>query len=768
MPDAIDRKQQQTRADTYRWPQKVKRYGLEAHPFLRLFVGLYENMVPWNLHPKGWDAEGLNAYICERLLPGLKPTDCTGPSDDPFGGKYYLQSIALEAALQADEHAELVALRARLGEDPEGVRKDVLRFFNNRKQVRFTEWWDFMNQRYSHEPAWMYCVLKSVFDDCGRGVRRAPDRVEEKVLEKMTAAVAEGALVPGVGLASQYVIDRMGLLCGTNRYLREGWTRIPGISTNGPSDEGVRLLSFLGRKAGWCVASEGVGRSYLNSCDFFVMCRKDRPVVGARVGKDTLNEAAGYRNGRQNYARDIELLRRVVFRDQQWHNSSRWAGILNTDWQDAEWHEVLNRFPFGWDYAPEHLRKDSGLRQQVIASLVRQSAMDPFWARFIPGEFSERPEFLEAEKKAWLQHLDAMPLDFLKVPQKLWSDPEIVKALESCWELYAASRALEMEEIPEHILRGDAFKVHWAHGWEVALRGAPMAWTVVPRLLQEFPSVREAWIAGWEKAVRNNPEQGFPEELRDVRVVRDSWVRGWLWVLRGRNGRWNHIPEELREQPDIMEAVVDCLAVQLRCSPKHWCHVPVELRDAPALREARVHGWEAEVLRCPEKLGLVPEELMERLRSFPRIRSHWLQRVLLEPTNPSDVPGVLWNDPEIVKSLETGWANYVSSRGVDAREIPACIQRQDAFRQPWVQGWVNELLWFPDKLARVPEPLREMPAVNEAAIEGWLKALHGAPEKWGLVPAGFRAIPKLREAVAAGWEVALRRNPESWSLVPEG
>ena len=60
MQDMIDPKKQATRADVYRWPQKVKRYGLDLHPFLRLFVGLYENTVPWNKHSKGWNAALLN------------------------------------------------------------------------------------------------------------------------------------------------------------------------------------------------------------------------------------------------------------------------------------------------------------------------------------------------------------------------------------------------------------------------------------------------------------------------------------------------------------------------------------------------------------------------------------------------------------------------------------------------------------------------------------------------------------------------------------
>jgi hypothetical protein len=832
MPDAIDQQQQQqTRADTYRWPQKVKRYGLEAHPFLRLFVGLYENTVPWNLHPKGWDADLLNAYIRERLLPGLKPTVCTGPLDDPFGGKYYLQSIALEAALQADEHAELVALRARLGEDPDGVWAEVLRFFNKRKQVRFTEWWNFMSRVYSHEPAWMYCVLKSVFDDCGRGVRRAPDRLEERALEKMTASVRQGALVPGIGLASQYVMERMGLLCGTARYLHEGWTRIPGVSTKGPSEEGVRLLAFLGRKAGWCVASEGIGRLYLNDCDFFVMCTKDRPVVGARIGHDSLYEAAGYRNGRQDFGRDIELLRRVVFPSQQWGVGSRWAGITATHWTDADWHEALNRFPFGWEYAPGHLRRDPGLRQQVMVALVRQSALDPFWARFIPGEFSGRPEFLKAEKMAWLSHLKESPVDPSSVPSKLLNDPEIVRALESGWGCYAASHALETGEIPEQILRCETFKLHWTNGWKAALLGDPRAWSLVPGLLQESPSVREAWIEGWRQALRRSSGSwsNLPEELRELPDIKDAWTDRWKVELRKRPRASSHIPHALRDLPQVRRAWIRGWANELRALPVMEC--PDEIKELPIIRDALLEGWtkvlsrsleawnracgesgdrpgpakvcvndwEAKVRSALESWRLVPAEFKE----LPSIQEIWLQYWEGALRNVSrayaHVPMELRKVPRLLEACTEGvqaelrrspercfssaagliefpefWAiakvavmDHLEKTPVHPVNVPDILLRDSETVRALQQGWQKCAASRAMNADEIPVTILVLGTFKSCWAQGWTKELLRHPGVWAQVPQELTKLPDVREARINGWEAALEIAPGRWTEVPD-
>ncbi|MEI7776453.1 MAG: hypothetical protein WCK17_16945, partial [Verrucomicrobiota bacterium] len=551
----IDQNKHTTRADVYRWPQKVKRYGLDLHPFLRLFVGLYENTVPWNKHAKGWSADLLNEYIRETLLPALEPTDCAGSCDEPFGAKYYLKNVALEAALQGDEHAELVALRSRVASDPDGVKAAVLHFFNKRKQVRFREWWDVMQKQYPDNPAWIYCVLKSVFDDCGRGVRRAPDRVEPRALHALAVAVQQGKLVPGAGLVSLYVMERMRLLTGTARYLHHGWTRIPGISTGAPTKEGVSLLAFLGRKAGWCVASEGVGRSYLSRCDFFILCDRDTPVVGARIGHDGIYEAAGYRNGPQHHRRDIELLCRVVFPNRKGFHSYYADGDMES-WTDTHWIEALKRFPFGWEHAPVHLRKDPALKNEVFAALLRQSAMDPFWACHIPLEFYGRPELADIERISWLSHLENVPVQPSTVPSVLFSDPDMVKALEKGWEKFAQANPLYAEQIPEQIFQKETFKRHWAKGWRKELLRCASTWERVPRTLKAISNVQKSWINGWIMALRRSVDQWrrIPEELANLPDVKEARITGWVLVLQHSTQRWTGVPQELKEQPRVRAA----------------------------------------------------------------------------------------------------------------------------------------------------------------------------------------------------------------------
>ncbi|RFC43650.1 MAG: hypothetical protein DVB28_001413 [Verrucomicrobia bacterium] len=749
MPDTIDQNQQMTPADTYRWPQKVKRYGLNSHPFLRLFVGLFENTIPWNKHPKGWDAKLLNEHIREALLPALRPTDCSDASGDPFRDKYYLKNIALEAALQADEHAELVALRSRASSNPEAVKAEVLHFFNKRKQVRFTEWWDFMNGKYPNEPAWIFCVLKSIFDECGRGVRRPPDSVEADPLRTFAAAVEQGKFVPGVCIASRYVVERMKHLNGTNRYLHNGWTRIPGISTLGPSRDGVQLLAFLGRKARWCVASEGTGRIYLQDCDFFVLCEHNKPVVGARIGKTTIYEAAGYRNGAQPFTHDIELLRRVVFPSQTWvFYSRRHSESLNSDlqsWSDEQWRVVLKRFPFGWDHAPEHIRNDIALKNEVFASLIRQAALDPFWANYFPTEFAGRAEFTQLAKESWKEHLTKSPVKLSKIPEKFLSDPNIRKAWQTGWENCAYLRAIDAVEIPEQILQMDTFKPRWAAGWVKALSHAALkdlkAYSKrIPHELRELPNVREAFINSWQAELRRSPEsfkhvpeelialpgvsqaweaelrrypasfKDVPDELREMPSVREAWIQGWEGQLRHFSESFKYLPQELRDLPNLRDTWVSGWEAQLRCSPESFADTPAELRELPSVRNAWISGWEAQLRSLPKIWRHLPHELKE----LPRVKDAWIST---------------W-EAELRRSSRS-WIN-----------VPAELRALPNFRQIWINGWEMQLRNYPRCWGSVPWELRELPFFHDVWISAWAAELRSSPESLQHVPTALLEIIK--------------------------
>ena len=745
MPDTIDQNQQTTPADTYRWPQKVKRYGLNTHPFLRLFVALFENTVPWNKHPKGWDANLLNEYIRETLLPALKPTDCVGESNAPFSDKYYLKNIALEAALQADEHAELVALRSRVSSDPEGVKSKVLHFFNKRKQRRFTKWWDFMNREYSDEPAWIYCVLKSVFDECGRGVRRTPDRVEPDAMRNLAAAVQQGKFVPGVGIANRYVIERMSHLTGTDRYLHNGWTRIPGISTNCPSADGVRQLSFLGRKAGWCVASEGTGRMYLGTCDFFVMCDRDKPVVGARIGKDTIYEAAGYRNGEQPFTRDIEVLRRVVFPYQSWaiRNRSRasFSSSRTQPWSDGQWRDVLIRFPFGWDEAPEHIRNDVALKNEVLAALIRQSAMDPFWLPYVPTEFVGRPEFAQLVKDSWKEHLMSRPVPLSKIPVQFLNDPDIVDAWQFGWEYYADSIALEADKIPEQILRSDTFTAHWAKGWERTFNGS-------------IPGNITTW---WQRT---------PHELRELPSIKEALINGWEAELRRSSRCWGNVPHELRALPNFRQLWINGWEAQLRDHPKTWVSIPAELREMPLFKQLLINGWEAELRRSPESSQHIPSELLE----LPSI-----QEALNDPRKKSseDAAASVQHETRLMDGCRHPLPSQIQDpRTLRILELMSSTDQVDQLLESWAtlkssgsRSPKSLILGMSDE--ELPPALAANAEIRKARERYWRGIVKEDPRAFPRVPESLRSDAKVLANLRAALGPEIRSNPMIWETLHE-
>jgi hypothetical protein len=102
----------------YRWPQKVHRYGLMPHPFLRLFVALYENKVPWNTRPQGWCAESLRAYIRAEMLPSLRPVAPRKSAGTSFGDRYYLHRIHFDAALNEAGNQYLAKLKKEHARNP--------------------------------------------------------------------------------------------------------------------------------------------------------------------------------------------------------------------------------------------------------------------------------------------------------------------------------------------------------------------------------------------------------------------------------------------------------------------------------------------------------------------------------------------------------------------------------------------------------------------------------------------------------------------------
>lgn len=799
MKDMIDPKKQATRSDVYRWPQKVKRYGLDLHPFLRLFVGLYENTVPWNKHSKGWNAALLNEYIRDTLLPALEPTDCSGSLDDPFGAKYYLKNVALEAALQADEHAELVALRPRVSSDPEGVKAAVLHFFNKRKQLRFREWWDVMHTEYPDNPAWIYCVLKSVFDDCGRGVRRAPDRVEQRAVHTMAVAVQQGNFVPGAGLVSIYVMQRMRLLTGTARYLHHGWTRIPGISNGEPTKEGVSLLAFLGRKGGWCVASETLGRSYLSRCDFFVLCDRDTPVIGARIGKEAIQEAAGCWNGPLKHRRDLELLRRIIFPNHKGFSS--YNRDADTDsWSDSHWVEALKRFPFGWEHAPAHLRKDPVLKNEVFAALLRQAALDPFWARHMPLEFSGRPELADIERISWLSHLENLPVQPSTVPTILFSDPEMVRALEKGWETFAQSTPLYAEQIPEQIFQKDIFKRHWAKGWRRELFRCASTWERIPATLRAMPSIQKTRINGWKILLRRSVDQWrhVPHELAGLPEVKEAWSSGWASQLERYTHLWDQVPQELREVPKIKAARLTGFKLAIKQRAQRWSEIPEEFKGIPEVREAWIQGWEAELLSSTYSWRRVPDELQElpqikaawvggweaslrrctswwmyvpsELKKLPQIKEAcvigWEAEIRRCPDRAQCVPYELVENQRLFPKLRVFWLHHLTNHPVNLSAIPKELSSEPEIVKAWEDGWLLYVSTSDLDIDKIPSQIAALDSFKPFWVRGWQGEVLRSPLSWLRVPSELKGLPGLRQACVQGWESELRHSPERWRYLP--
>ena len=76
----------------YKWPTKVKRYGIEC-PYQRFLIVKYEAVIDWN-GDNITTPEALDKHICEKMLPALKKRiDAESPES------HYCRNINIEPML---------------------------------------------------------------------------------------------------------------------------------------------------------------------------------------------------------------------------------------------------------------------------------------------------------------------------------------------------------------------------------------------------------------------------------------------------------------------------------------------------------------------------------------------------------------------------------------------------------------------------------------------------------------------------------------------
>jgi hypothetical protein len=778
---------------SYRWPQKVHRYGLMKHPFLRLFVALYENKVPWNTRPQGWCAESLREYIRTHMLPTLEPVDPRLGAGKAFGAAYYIDRINLDAALQEAADPGLAKLRNIRAQNPQLAEREAIRHFNERKYATFHRWWRVMQKNYASKPEWVYCLLRRVFATSGRDSRAPVPAVRLKTVRKLAEAVTRGEVLPPVGLSGAYLLKDAELDTTSSVFHPNGWTRVAkGVDHRWESK--LKLLSYFGMRAGWCIRNVDTAFNYLRSSDFYVLCSGGSPVVAVRCTpepSDTtsgswIQEVAGISNRPVHQYPAVDLLLsalHAVFRPRQspcWPTGSQLSSL------DLDgWSRVLEVVPFAIQHAPVKVRRSAAIREKTQVSMLRYIHRDPFWIQFF-YQIDEGGKFLTDGVVSFLEPTlcrAPFPVKYCKI--WIFRNARLRSAWEMGWTKHL-KESVTARGVPRRLLSLPenrqlalaAFKN------DLAADGVPAPFHP---LFREEPGLFEAWRQSWIRNAERTPSEGKPlpfqlwedrqfvaawAECKKAAVSRDGrapkrclgggallyavWCDLWITavkVLLKKNGpslRGLFIPKPLRKHPGIRNAFLEAWIGHMRSSATTR-GVPRRVLALPEIRPLALDAFQID-LACsqpPPRFHAFHGD-PPRFHAFygeePGLRDAWQQAWLLyvkkAPRSVQEVPSALLRD----KTFFSAWFG-AHLRACKRGETPKLTPKEVTKRSIWRALWVVYVKDIVAKLGNanhvdIPLEVLKLPIIQRVLTKGWLVCLE-KQMKWdasGLFPKGSNVL----------------------------
>ena len=739
----------------YRWPRKVERYGLTC-PFQRFLVAAYEGLVDWKRHREAWNGERLDVYVREHLLADLKPIQPDPEnSDTPFHRAYYIREVNPEKLLREDHYPELQEFRSGLARDPEGTRRRLIRFLNEQKFQRFHEWWNFMQTHYGEFPAVVYCVLKRIFSTSLHHTRRPVYPLDPAALSCIVSAIGTGACPPNANLLQRYLAAHFERSTGGMSYLRNGWTRINGLTEGGcPSRESIKLLTYLGSMGRWCVGNESVARAMLSQCDFFILCSDElapegRPVVGARVAHGVLIEAAGYANGLQPYGADIQLLGLSLLQGKPWPtnrgkaaNGLVFAHAL-THTTAAEWQNLLLRNPMGWDYAPPSIRLDPQIKAAVKAAAAQMLSVDPSCGAYFSRDFAGIPGFEKSHRIGWLQRLRERPLSAQEIPPELAEDEEALAAWKYAWISFLSRSAVT--RVDPLLMREAGIRDAWIQGWVTDLSLRNYSEREIPSEIFSQPAVQKAWKSGWIAHLQCElgvSRERIPSLLRADEGIRQAWAYSWTRALAERTEPAPDLPHELHSDKNLFQ---NWRWRWLRYLEKgrysQLIIPPILLNDSHVLSVWR-RQWEKKSLNAAPD----PREPADPELNRCAWRLHWVEKMTSERYPDQAISEELGSDPEIFGAWRKRWIQRLETWGLKPELFPSALWEDREVRDAWARGWTVRLSAFGRPSPKIPDALLQNPTVVKAWKGRWVEYLENEPVRHEPIPEDLAHDPDIQRA----------------------
>lgn len=336
----------------FRYPDKLKKFGIE-NPGLKILGTKYEKEIPWQVEVKN-EATFLS-YITKILLPDLFFS--IDLNDNPTSN-YFVSfiDVDLENALNLDPEINLKeknAIRHVLETEGEIAATQLLvDTINKNKYKAYFNWWKIVNKNFKNNPAFVYLILRSIYDGTKKGARRILPKPSVETLVWMHIQLNKGKLDPKVHFGKLYFhkLARRG-----NYDFKFGWQYIP------QGEENASLLSSSSQGSGWCIAVEWYAKLHLIQSEFFILRFNGKPVVALRIDPKTKRvvECQGLHNKRPyEWFWDIRFFTETLNLEMQ-HNKvslKSWTKENPLSKQSVSWWEKrFQILPFASNYHPDQL-----------------------------------------------------------------------------------------------------------------------------------------------------------------------------------------------------------------------------------------------------------------------------------------------------------------------------------------------------------------------------------------------------------------------------
>ncbi len=285
----------------YKFPNKVRKFNI-AKPSLMIFISKYENHIPWN---SGINSESsIENYISSVLLPELYKA-CNIKTTKNLKKSYFIEPCHVTLNSHADgiptyNQVEIKHLNELLQNQNESAAKGYLAsIVNTRKNKAFNSWINTLKKGYSQDPAFIYMMLRSVFDTTPYGSRRVLAAPDIDVIEWLHLKINRRVFNPQDSLSKSYFLKKS---FGNGKNIQNGWQYVSMGVHN------ASKLSAAARGSGWCIASGYAAKLYLEDFSFYILRRFGKPVVALRVNAGTVFECVGVHNSvPSQFAHDIKL-----------------------------------------------------------------------------------------------------------------------------------------------------------------------------------------------------------------------------------------------------------------------------------------------------------------------------------------------------------------------------------------------------------------------------------------------------------------------------